>query len=49
MTDDGRGGASTDGGSGLHGIADRIAALGGTLDVHSPIGEGTAVRARVPR
>jgi PAS domain S-box-containing protein len=49
VTDDGCGGADADSGSGLRGIADRIAALGGTLVVSSPSGQGTAVRARVPR
>jgi signal transduction histidine kinase len=49
VADDGRGGADAEGGSGLRGLGDRIAALGGTLDVTSPAGEGTAVRARVPR
>ena len=49
VVDDGCGGAEQDAGTGLRGIGDRIAALGGTLEVRSPMGQGTAVRARVPR
>jgi signal transduction histidine kinase len=45
--DDGAGGADADG-SGLRGLADRVAALGGELSVHSPRGGGTRVVARVP-
>jgi signal transduction histidine kinase len=47
VRDDGRGGAD-DGGSGLRGLADRIAALNGRLDLDSPAGKGTVVRARIP-
>ncbi len=36
-------------GSGLQGMADRLAALGGTLEVTSTRGEGTVVRGWVPR
>jgi signal transduction histidine kinase len=46
--DDGRGGADASRGSGLIGLADRIDALGGTLDVASPIGGGTTLRVRLP-
>jgi PAS domain S-box-containing protein len=49
VRDDGCGGADPVAGTGLRGIADRIAALGGTVDVASPAGEGTVIRARVPR
>jgi signal transduction histidine kinase len=43
------GGASpAPGGSGLAGLGDRIAALDGTLDITSPAGEGTTLRAEVP-
>ncbi|HET9736700.1 MAG TPA: 2TM domain-containing protein, partial [Solirubrobacteraceae bacterium] len=35
-------------GSGLRGLTDRIAALDGSLDVVSPVGEGTRVRAELP-
>src|SRR5215217_7540160 len=48
IEDDGRGGADRERGSGLHGLADRLGAVGGTLDVVSPPGDGTRVRARVP-
>jgi PAS domain S-box-containing protein len=48
VTDDGRGGAERDGGSGLRGLADRVEALGGRLEVASPVGAGTAVRAAIP-
>ncbi len=46
--DDGCGGASFDAGSGLKGLADRLAGLDGRLEVVSPPGEGTTVRARIP-
>jgi signal transduction histidine kinase len=45
--DDGVGGADPDG-SGLRGLADRVAALGGELSVRSPRGGGTRVIATVP-
>lgn len=45
VSDDGRGGAALSTGSGL---ADRIAALGGSLDVSSPAGAGTVVQAVLP-
>jgi signal transduction histidine kinase len=48
VSDDGRGGADPARGSGLRGLTDRIAALDGSLDVHSPVGEGTRVRAELP-
>lgn len=48
VTDDGRGGADLDTGSGLRGLADRVAALGGRLTVHSPRGGGTMLRAELP-
>jgi signal transduction histidine kinase len=46
--DDGIGGADPAAGSGLAGLADRVAALGGRLVVESPPGGGTVVRAEVP-
>jgi signal transduction histidine kinase len=46
--DDGVGGADMAAGSGLRGLADRIAALEGTLRVQSPVGRGTHVVARIP-
>jgi signal transduction histidine kinase len=48
VDDDGIGGADPAKGSGLSGLADRVAALDGELDVHSPSGEGTRLRAAVP-
>ena len=46
--DDGVGGAQDAGGSGLRGLGDRVAALDGTLEVESPPGGGTTLRARDP-
>jgi signal transduction histidine kinase len=46
--DDGAGGADPERGSGLRGLADRLAAVGGTLHVHSPAGGGTRIRAELP-
>ncbi len=48
IVDDGDGGANTDGGSGLRGLADRVEALDGRLRVWSPKGAGTRVRAEIP-
>ena len=48
VTDDGVGGADPSAGSGLSGLADRVAALGGRLEVQSPPGGGTVVRAELP-
>lgn len=48
VTDDGKGGADPARGSGLRGLADRVAALGGRLSVDSPPGHGTALRAELP-
>jgi signal transduction histidine kinase len=48
VSDDGIGGASTSGGSGLRGLADRVEALGGRLTVSSPPGRGTNLRAEIP-
>jgi signal transduction histidine kinase len=48
VADDGVGGASPAGGSGLRGLADRLGALGGDLHVESPHGVGTTLRARIP-
>jgi signal transduction histidine kinase len=48
VRDDGVGGADPTGGTGLRGLADRLAALDGRLEVHSPPGAGTLVRAKVP-
>ncbi len=48
VRDDGIGGADPEGGSGLRGLADRLAALDGRLDVDSAAGHGTTVTARIP-
>ena len=48
VRDDGVGGADPARGTGLRGLADRVAALGGRLDVDSPAGEGTVLRAEIP-
>jgi len=48
VSDDGIGGADPTGGSGLRGLADRVAALGGNLSIDSPIGGGTRVVAEIP-
>ena len=48
VADDGVGGAETGAGSGLVGLADRVEALGGRLDVESPPGRGTRVTAELP-
>ncbi|RPF39229.1 histidine kinase [Streptomyces sp. TLI_185] len=48
VTDDGCGGARPGTGTGLQGLADRLAALGGDLQVDSPSGGGTRIRAVLP-
>ena len=48
VTDDGVGGADPVGGSGLTGLYDRVAALGGSLSVESPPGSGTRIAASIP-
>jgi signal transduction histidine kinase len=48
VTDDGSGGANPDTGTGLRGLIDRVDALGGRLEVHSPVARGTTVRAWLP-
>jgi PAS domain S-box-containing protein len=48
VRDNGRGGADAAAGSGLRGLADRLSALDGELDVISPPGEGTVLRAEIP-
>jgi signal transduction histidine kinase len=48
VVDDGVGGADTECGSGLRGLADRVEALGGRLRVWTPHGGGTRVRAEIP-
>ena len=48
VADDGVGGVDPEAGSGLRGLDDRVAAVGGTLEIHSPLGGGTRLRARIP-
>lgn len=48
VVDNGVGGADTERGSGLRGLADRVETLGGRLRVWSPVGGGTRVRAEIP-
>lgn len=48
VTDDGVGGADVAAGSGLRGLEDRVAALGGGLSVETNPGAGTVVRAEIP-
>jgi signal transduction histidine kinase len=48
IADDGCGGADPTSGTGLRGLADRVEALGGRLEVDSPAGAGTRVSARLP-
>ncbi len=46
--DDGSGGADPTRGSGLIGLADRVDALGGTIEVASPVGQGTTLLITLP-
>ncbi len=48
VTDDGRGGASVDKGTGISGLVDRVDVLGGTFELTSPPSGGTTLRARLP-
>jgi signal transduction histidine kinase len=48
VVDDGIGGADTEVGTGLRGLADRVEALGGRLQVWSPRGGGTRLLAEIP-
>jgi len=48
VEDDGSGGADVDAGSGLAGVARRLAAFDGTMDVVSPVGGPTVVTLEVP-
>jgi signal transduction histidine kinase len=48
IRDDGVGGADPSRGSGLIGLADRVEALGGTIEVSSPAVAGTQILARLP-
>jgi signal transduction histidine kinase len=48
VSDDGVGGADPTRGSGLRGLAARVEALNGRLDVHSPPERGTRIQADIP-
>ena len=48
VEDDGVGGADASRGTGLAGLADRVAALEGSFSVESPRGKGTRIRAEIP-
>jgi signal transduction histidine kinase len=48
VVDDGCGGADAERGSGIRGLADRVQALDGQLQVWSPAGGGTRVQAEIP-
>jgi len=47
VSDDGRGGITTDG-NGLSGIRERVRSLAGSLEIESPRGDGTTLRVRLP-
>ena len=48
VADDGIGGADPRSGTGLRGLADRLAAIDGTLEIVSPRGGGTRLLAHIP-
>lgn len=48
IEDNGCGGAAARPGSGLSGLIDRVAAVGGSLSMHSPPGQGTTIEAVLP-
>ena len=48
IRDDGRGGADESAGTGLHGLRDRVASLGGTMRVMSPEGGPTTLLVEMP-
>ncbi|MET7616613.1 sensor domain-containing protein [Streptomyces sp. NPDC005408] len=48
VTDDGRGGARLDGGSGMSGLAERLGAVDGLFVLDSPVGGPTVVTAELP-
>jgi signal transduction histidine kinase len=48
VADDGIGGADPGRGSGLRGLADRVSALDGSMQLDSPAGAGTRLRAEIP-
>ncbi|MGN9788017.1 sensor histidine kinase [Nonomuraea sp. ZG12] len=48
VRDDGVGGADQSGGSGLEGLADRLAVVDGAMSLSSPVGGPTVLRAEIP-
>ena len=48
VSDDGTGGADPAGGTGMIGLRDRVAAVGGRMSVDSPRGGGTCVKVELP-
>jgi signal transduction histidine kinase len=48
VADDGVGGVDVAAGSGLRGLQDRLAAVDGEMEIESPPGGGTRLRARIP-
>jgi signal transduction histidine kinase len=48
IRDDGVGGADPAQGTGLAGLTDRVSALGGLMEIISPVGGGTTLRAEIP-
>jgi signal transduction histidine kinase len=48
VADDGVGGADPGRGSGLRGLVDRVSALDGRMEIESPAGAGTRLRAEIP-
>ena len=48
VEDDGVGGADPSNGTGLRGLRDRVDALDGRIDIHSPVGEGTTLTVELP-
>jgi signal transduction histidine kinase len=48
VSDDGAGGARPEAGTGLRGLSDRVASVGGVLRVDSPPGAGTRLEADIP-
>jgi signal transduction histidine kinase len=48
VSDDGAGGARPERGSGLRGLADRVASAGGVLSIDGPPGGGTRLEAEIP-
>jgi signal transduction histidine kinase len=48
VEDDGVGGADPDAGSGLRGLADRLAVIEGRLEIDSHPGKGTTITAKIP-